>query len=213
MDALLKKLNIHFNDAKKAQSLQTLNDLVEAAEKIVEKGDSDDFVARNLSKASGYSLGSLIKRLGKIENIFLYVISVQRSKHIQTIGDALIKMDSHESVHSLVNQFVNLAMEALSKVSPRVMRYYEKRAALRAENISDVFLYSEEIIPYLSQVIDQNKSDTFRDIPEYELRYIARTIFLFLERPFAEGDPIAGTPEHQAMTTHILVGLLSRHST
>ena len=31
MDTLLKKLNIEFNDAKKPQSLQTLNDLIEAA--------------------------------------------------------------------------------------------------------------------------------------------------------------------------------------
>lgn len=212
MDALLKKLNIHFNEAKKPQSIQTLNDLIEAAEKIVEGGDVDNFAARYLSKSSGYSLGSLVQRLGKIENIFLYAITAERSRHIQVIGEALIKIDPHESVHSVVDQFVDLAIEAISKVSPRIMRYYEKRAALRAEHIADVFLYSEEVIPYLSQIIEQNKSNTFRKIPGYEMPYIARAIFLFLERPFAEGDPIAGTLQHRTMASHNLVELLKSHS-
>jgi AcrR family transcriptional regulator len=208
MDALLKKLNIQFNDAKKPQSLQTLNDLIEAAEKIVEEGHVDNFAARSLSKVSGYSLGSLVQRLGKIENIFLYAITKERGKHITTIGEALIKIDPHETVASVVNQFVDFAMEALHKVSPRIMRYYEKRASLRVENITDVFLYSEEVIPYLKQIIDQNKSNTFRKIPDDEMPYVARAMFLFLERPFAEGDPIAGTPEHRAMAVNALTKIL-----
>lgn len=208
MDALLKKLDIRFNETKKPQSLQTLNDLIEAAEKIVEEGDVDNFAARSLSKTSGYSLGSLIQRLGKVENIFLYAITVERSRHLRSVGNALLKIDSHETVSGVVNQFVDLAFDALSKVNPRIMRYYEKRAALRAENITDVFLYSEEVIPYLSQILAQNTSNTFRVIPDYEMPYVARSIFLFLERPFAEGDPIAGTPEHRVMAVNALIGIL-----
>lgn len=208
MDALLKKLNIQFNDAKKPQSLQTLNDLIEAAEKIVEEGHVDSFAARSLSKVSGYSLGSLVQRLGKIENIFLYAISKERSRYITAIGEALLKIDHNENVSAVVNQFVDLAVPLLVKVGPRIMRYYEKRAVIRAENVSDVFLYAEEVIPYLRQIIDQNKSNTFRKIPEAEMPYIARAMFLFLERPFAEGDPIAGTPAHRAMVVNALVRIL-----
>ena len=208
MDSLLKKLNIHFNEAKKPQSLQTLNDLIESAEKIVEQGDVDGFAARSLSKASGYSLGSLVQRLGKIENIFLYAITLERSRHFRSIGEALVRIDFNENVSEVVNQFVDLAFDALAKVNPRIMRYYERRAAMRAENISDVFLYSEEIIPYLRQIISQNKSNTFRMISEYEMPYIARSMLLFLERPFAEGDPMAGTAEHRAMAVNALVRIL-----
>lgn len=208
MDALLKKLDIRFNETKKPQSLQTLNDLIEAAEKIVEEGDVDNFAARSLSKTSGYSLGSLIQRLGKVENIFLYAITVERSRHLRSVGNALLEIDSDQTVSGVVNQFVDLAFDALSKVNPRIMRYYEKRAALRAENVTDVFLYSEEVIPYLSQIIAQNTSNTFRVIPNNEMPYVARSIFLFLERPFAEGDPIAGTPEHRVMAVNALIGIL-----
>lgn len=208
MDARLKKLNIEFNEAKKPQSLQTLNDLIEAAERIVEEGDVDQFVARNLSKESGYSLGSLINRLGKIENIFLYAITTERSRHIKSVGDALDQLDENLNVNEFTIQFVDMCMQALKKVSPRVMRYYEKRVAIRADMVSDVFTYSEEIIPYMERTIAKNRSNTFRHFTESEKPYIARAVFLFLERPFAEGDPIAGTPEHKAMAINALVGIL-----
>jgi hypothetical protein len=91
MSALLKKLNIQFNDVKNPRLLKTLNDLIEAAEKKVEEGNVDGFAARSLSKTSGHSLGSLIQRLGKIENIFLYAITLERSRHIKSIGMHLLK--------------------------------------------------------------------------------------------------------------------------
>lgn len=210
MDARLKKFNIQFNDAKKPQSLQTLNDLIEAAERIVEEGDVDQFVARTLAKESGYSLGSLVKRLGKIENIFLYAITMERQRHIKAVGNALEALDEHLTAAEFIVQMVDICIDALSKVSPRVMQYYEMRVALRAHKVSDVYSYSEEIIPYLHHIIAKNRSDTFRQFSDAEMLYFARAIFLFLERPFAEGDPIAGSKEHRAMAVSFLNGIMKK---
>lgn len=209
MSAHLKKINFEFNNTKKPQSLQTLNDLIEAAEKIVKKGDIDQFVARNLSKESGYSLGSLINRLGKIENIFLFAVAKERSRHINAIGETLEQLDPDTTVREFVEKFVDMSFSSINKVSPRIMKYYEKRAVQRAENVSDVFLYAEEMIPYLNRILAKNSSKTFRLLAESEKPYIARAIFLFLERPFAEGDPIAGTPEHRAIATQALIRILT----
>jgi len=208
MDSQFKKLNIEFNEAKKPQSLQTLKDIIEAAEKIVAGGDVDHFVARQLVKKSGYSLGSLIKRFGKIENIFLYAITLERSRHIRIIGESLEKIGAHENVVGFVSQTVDICLEALNKFNSRIMKYYEKRAALRAESVSDIYLYSEEMIPYLKRSIVRNQSKTIRHFSDDEFRYLARAILLFLERPFAEGDPIAGSAAHRAMAVNALVGLL-----
>lgn len=208
MDAHLTKLNIKFNDAKKPKSLQTLSDLIEAAERIVEEGDVDQFVARSLAKESGYSLGSLINRLGKIENIFLYAITKERSRHINAIGEVLEQLGPDVTVNELVEKFVDIGFAAINKVSPRIMKYYENRVVQRVENVSDVFLYAEEMIPYLNRILVKNRSKTFRPLSESEKPYVARTIFLFLERPFAEGDSIAGTPAHRAMAINALVSIL-----
>lgn len=210
MDVRLKKLNIEFNEAKKPQSLQTLNDLIEAAERIVEGGDVDHFIARNLSKESGYSLGSLVQRLGKIENIFLYVISKERGRHLKAIGETLERLDERLDVSEFVNQLIDICIDALSTVSPRIMRYYEKRVAMRVDHISEVYQYSEDIVPYLHRIFARNQSQTIRHFSDDEMRYVARAIFLFLERPFAEGDPMAGTPAHRAMAVHALIGILKR---
>lgn len=206
----LKKLNVEFNEAKRIQAKQTLDDLIQSAEHIVNSRDVDNFQARSLSRVSGYSLGSLVQRLGKIENIFLYAIAKLRTKKMQTISAKLCDCDPQSNVRQIVEVFVQLAFEEIQLTNPSVIKYYEKRAMLRAETWSDILAYTNEVIDPLRTVITQNRSGTFRSIPEYELPYICRSMFLFIERPFVEGDPIAGTAFHKELAVDNLVRLLSK---
>jgi len=208
MEDLLKKLNIEFNETKRPKALQTLNDLIEAAEKLVEGGNVENFAARSLSRTSGYSLGALIKRLGRIENIFIYAITSERSKKIQTIGKSLEAINRDADVTDFVNELVDITFKSLQAMNPRVMRYYEKRAATRAEYVTDVFTYTNEIITPLKKVIANNQSATMRTIGDHEMQYICRAIFLFIERPFVEGDLIAGTEIHRKMAVENITSLL-----
>lgn len=204
----LKKLKIRFNDTSQARSKKTLDDLLEAAEKIAASGNPALFDARTLSKESGYSLGSLVKRLGKIDSVFIYAIALGRSKQISEIEKKLDALDPHVEPKQFVEALTDLAFKGIEKVNPGVIRYYENRALNRSGNLAAVYSYTDEIIDPLLRLIGSNQSGKFRKIDRNEARYICRAMFLFIERPYVEGDQIAGTSAHRKIVIDNISRLL-----
>lgn len=204
----LKRLKVRFNDTSQARSKKTLDDLLEAAEKIAASGNPTLFDARTLSKESGYSLGSLVKRLGKIDSVFLYAIALGRSKQISEIEKKLDALDSDVEPKQFVEALTDLAFKGIEKVNPGVIRYYENRALNRSGNLAAVYSYTEEIIDPLLRLIGSNRSGKFRKIDRNEARYICRAMFLFIERPYVEDDQIAGTSAHRKIVIDNITRLL-----
>lgn len=209
MSKSLDKINVRFSDAQQERSRKTLDDLFDAASTIVESGDPGQFDARTLSKVSGYSLGSLVKRLGKIENVFLYVITLQRSRELQKIAQELGRLEPDVDPRRFVETLADLAFKRIEKVNPSVIRYYEKRALARADDLAAVYSYTEEIVDPLLQLIEANQAGKFRNLDRNEASYICRAMFLFIERPYVERNPIAGTDIHRRMVVENIARLLA----
>lgn len=206
----LKRIRVAFPKAKQERSQNALSNLIEAAEKIVTEGNSDNFNARNLSEVSGHSLGALVQRLGKVENIFLHVIAYQRTRHFADIAKELEIFPDHGTATDFTKMLVDIALKKISVVNPSVMRYYESRALGRTKTVQDVHAYTDECIPLLIKAIQKNKSNTFREISQFEMKYLLRSIFLFLERPFIEGDENAGNDKHRKMAIMYVSSLLTK---
>ena len=71
---------IPFAESKQDRSQKTLEDILQAAEQIVDEADPDLFTSRTLAQRSGYALGTLVRRLSSIENVFLWAIKTTRDK-------------------------------------------------------------------------------------------------------------------------------------
>ena len=206
----LKNIGVKFAESKQSRSQESLNNLIEAAEKIVESGDASNLNARQLSKISGYSLGSLVQRLGKVENVFLHAIAYGREKHIKNCCAQAEAFDVNKSASEFAEFMVNLSIDTINNsVGPSIVRYYENRALGRVSTIADIHSYTDEIVPTLLKVSANNKTGTFREISPYEAKYLARVFFLFVERPFVENDPLAGSDEHRRMATRHVASLIS----
>ena len=205
----LKNLGVAFPKSKQGRAEQSLSNLVEAAEKIVATGDAMGFNARTLAKVSGYSLGSLVQRLGKVENIFLHAIAFGRTKQLKKLAQQIESFGSDKTADQYAEFIVGLSLSRIPVVGAQVIRYYESRAMGRTNNVSNIHAYTDEMIPTLNKIIAQDKTGTLRKVPTYEMKYLARSIFHILERPFAEGDPEAGSAAHRAMAIHHISRLLS----
>lgn len=72
MDDLLPKLGVKFKPSTQERSQKTLRDLMGAGVIPVKSGDPDKFTSRNISKISGYSLGTVSNHLVTIENVFIW---------------------------------------------------------------------------------------------------------------------------------------------
>ena len=207
----LKKIGVKFAEPKQKRSKDAIKNLVEAAELLVASGDAENLNARDLSRVSGYSLGALVQRLGKVENVFLHAIAHARERHLHAICAQAEAFDGNITTAEFATFLVDVGLHAMKNiVGPSIIRYYESRALGRVNSLSDVHAYTDETIPTLMKMIAQDKTGTFRGLTPFEAKYLARSLFHILERPFIESDPNAGSEEHRLMAVKFVTCMLSR---
>jgi hypothetical protein len=74
----------------------------------------------------------------------------------------------------------------------------------------DYFTYMDSMVePYLVAA-SQNNTGTFRVLSTSEASLLIRQIFILVERPFIEGNPIAGTEEHRRIAIDMIIRLLGK---
>jgi hypothetical protein len=201
---------IDFSDARQDRSKKTLDDLLEAAFDIVEASDPKAFNGRQLANQSGYALGTLNKRLGPIENVFLWAIEKSRDKKLQDFVNFIEHFDPHSSVEEYSRLAVEKCFISIGKQTPRVIRYYENKLLKRNGYTSDSLNFTDMFVePYL-RMVSLNKTNTFKKMTHNETRMILNLGRTLIERPFIYNDPIAGSEEHQRIIIESFVRLLGK---
>jgi hypothetical protein len=204
------KTKIDFSDAHQDRSKKTLDDLLEAAYDIVEAADPNAFNGRYLADRSGYALGTLTKRLGPIENVFLWAIEKSRDKKLSELVNFIVQFDPHSSLLEFAELTVEACFRGVGITGPIVIRYYENKLLKRDGYSSDSFDFSDIFIePYL-KMVSVNQTNTFRKVPQDELKLMLNILHKLIERPFVNNDPIAGSEEHRRIVIESFVRLLGK---
>ena len=205
-----KNLDIDFSDAKQDRAKKTLEDLLQAACAIVEEADPAAFTSRSLAGKAGYSLGTLSKRLGSVENVFFWAIQKGREIKFNGLAKEISQLDPKLTVHEFVEAFVDKSFSGINVVTPSVMRFDDQRFTKKNGLSTDYFDYIDVLIEPYQQMCLKNVSNTFRMISQEEARLIFKAILTFVERPFANSDPIMGTPEHRRIAVEVITKMLAK---
>ena len=205
-----KNLEIDFSDAKQDRAKKTLDDLMQAAYAIVEEADTASFTSRSLAGKAGYSLGTLSKRLGSIENVFFWAIQKGRELKFNELGKEMDQFDPHLTVQNFVETFVDKSFLGINAVTPSVMRFYDQRFTKKNGLSTDYFDYVDVLVEPYQRMCLKNISNTFRIVSEDEARLIFKAILNFVERPFANGDAIMGTAEHRRIAVEVITRMLAK---
>jgi hypothetical protein len=203
-----KNNEIDFSDAKQDRSKRTLDELIEAAYTIVETEDPESFTSRSLAKKSGYALGTLNKRLGPIENVFLWVIQKGRDKKFQEVVSFIANYSPNSNVHQFAEGLVDLGFSLVNIVNPKVMQFYDQRFTLKYGLTANYFDYVDVLAEPYIEMSNKNETNTFKKMSYNEAKLNFRAILILTERPFAEGNPIAGTAEHRKIAVEACTRLL-----
>jgi len=203
------RIKIEFAQNKQERSKQTLDDILEAASNLIEQADPDLFTSRILAAESGYSLGTLNKRLISIENIFIWLIEQGQKKHIKTATRIIEDFDPALPLQVLVETIIDLFFSVMKKVNPKVVRYYEHKMAVKIGFHEDFDRADALVKPFLA-ASQNDTSDTFRQMSEIEMRLVLRSLLYLVERPFVYDDPIAGTDEHRRIAIETSVRMLGK---
>ena len=203
------KIKIEFAANKQERSKQTLENILEAANQIIEQADPKYFTSRVLAAKSGYSLGTLNKRLLSVDNVFIWLIEQGQKQHIRYATQLIAEFDPHLPLQQLVERLVDAFFSVMKKINPKVIRYYEHRMAVKEGLIDDYERVDALVKPFL-EAARKNRTSTFRELNEDELRLVLRASLSFLERPFVFSNPIAGTSEHRKIAIENSVRMLGR---
>ena len=199
-----------FADPKQERSKQTLENILDAVQQIVEEADPDIFTSRMLANKSGYGLGTLTRRLSSIENVFLWAIYKGREKKFEEISIAISQFDADAPIQTFAQNMVDAGFVGITKVNPSVMRFFENRFTKMQGLPPDYFAYMDYLAePYL-EAANKNETGTFRLLSKNEASLLIRQVCLLIERPFMEGNPIAGTDEHRQVAIDTIVRLLGK---
>ena len=205
-----KNLKIDFSDTKQDRAKKTLEDLLQAAYAIVEEADPTAFTSRSLAGKAGYSLGTLSKRLGSVENVFFWAIQKGRELKFNEVARSIDQLDPKLNVREFVEAFVDKGFSGINVVTPSVMRFYDQRFTKKNGLNPDYFDYVDVLVEPYQRMCLKNVSNTFRIISEDEAKLIFRAILTLVERPFANGDPIMGTPEHRRIAVELITRMIAK---
>jgi len=201
---------VPFAESKQERSQKTLENILEAAEQIVVEGDPDLFTSRTLAQRSGYALGTLVRRLNSIENVFLWAVKRGRDRKFQEFSVSITQFDAKTPIDAFAEQMVDAAFSGIQKINPAVMRFFENRFTKINGLTPDYFAYIDSLAePYL-MAASKNETGTFRVLSTSEASLLIRQICLLVERPFMEDNPIAGTQGHRRIAIDMIIRLLGK---
>ena len=203
------KANIKFAATKQDRSNQTLEDILEAASNLLEQADPELLTSRLLAAKSGYSLGTLNKRLISVENVFIWLIEQGQKRYIKEATQIIDDFDLEAPLQVLVETLIDKFFTVMEKINPKVIRYYEHRMALKIGFYEDYDRADAMVKPFLAAA-RKNLTNTFRELNESEMQMILRSALCFVERPFIYDNPIAGTMEHRRIAVENIVRMLGR---
>jgi hypothetical protein len=90
------------------------------------------------------------------------------------------------------------------------MRFFESRFTKMNGLPHDYFHYMDLLVESYLVAASKNQTDTFRVMSKNEASILIRQICLAIERPFMEGNSIAGTQEHRKIAVEMMVRLLGK---
>ena len=105
---------------------------------------------------------------------------------------------------------VALGFVGTQKVNPKVMRFFETRFTKRYSLTADYFADLDCFVESYLMAVQENKTNTFRQLTRNEAGLLFRQLCLLIERPFIENSPIAGTEEHRIITKDTIIRLLGK---
>ena len=100
---------------------------MQAALIIAQEADLKNFNSRKLAQKSGYALGTLVKRLGSIENIFLWAVKKIREKYSKEFVQQIKDIDKNLTLDAALELIIDKFFIIFKKVNPKTIQYFENR--------------------------------------------------------------------------------------
>ena len=180
-----------------------------AGEKLLLSGNVNLINAENLSKQSGYSIGNIYHHFKSLDQVFIKIFLKKRLDIFLELVDEINKFPKNKSCEELCKILVNKSFERANKLKIKVLQYIFKIMLTKSEEPEKINLIIDALIEPLIECRKRNKTNSFREIEEDEMRLLLRSLQAFIRSPFLENQSIAGTALHKELTLNLCQKLFS----
>lgn len=183
--------------------------IILAGEKLLLSGNVNLINAENLSKQSGYSIGNIYHHFKSLDQVFIKIFLKKRLDIFLELVDEINKFPKNKSCEELCKILVNKSFERANKLKIKVLQYIFKIMLTKSEQPEKINLIIDVLIEPLIECRKRNKTNSFREIEEDEMRLLLRSLQAFIRSPFLENQSIAGTALHKELTLNLCQKLFS----
>ena len=180
-----------------------------AGQKLLLSGNINSISAENLSKHSGYSVGNIYHHFKSLDQVFINIFLKKRLEMFLALADEINKFPKNKSCEELCEILVDKSFERANKLKIKIIQYLFNIMLTKSESPEKLNLITDVLIEPLIQCRKRNKTNSFREIEEDEMRLLLRSLQAFIRSPFMENQTIAGTALHKKLTLNLCQKLLS----
>jgi AcrR family transcriptional regulator len=181
-------------------SKKSQEEILLAGEKLLLSGNVNLISAKNLSKYSGYSVGNIYHHFKSLDQVFIKIFLKKRLDIFLELVDEINKFPKNKSCEELCKILVDKSFETPNKLKIKILQHLFKVMLTKSEEPEKINLIVDVLIEPLIECRKRNKTNSFREIEEDEMRLILRSLQVFIRSPFLENQPIAGTALHKELT-------------
>jgi len=191
------------------RSIKAVEDIVEALKQLAETEDIAEISTRQLSKQSGYAIGTIFHHFKKFDDLFIYIFLLKRKELYTNLVDIINNHPAHQPLSTLINNMINTTLQDVSSTKRKTFLFLFNNFLKRTEKAGLVNLEADRLIEPWKKAIERDKTDTFYNYSEQELSLRFRAIQSIIRSPFLEENPFAGSIEHKDMVIDIFMRLFS----
>jgi len=180
-----------------------------AGEKLLLSGNVNLITAENLSKHSGYSIGNIYHHFKNIHEIFITIFIKKRIEIFLELANEINKFPKNQSCENLFKILIDKIFERQKKLKTKTIQYLFQLMLKKSEEPEKFNLIIDVLIEPLIECRKRNKTNSFREIEEHEMRLLLRSLQAFIKSPYLENQPIAGTLLHKKLTLDLCQKLFS----
>ncbi len=186
----------------------TVDNIFSAAKDLIKTGEPDMLSSRELSKRSGYSIGSIYHYFKKIDDVFLSLFIQRRNKTYTIILEKVQQHDPAQDVEIFIKMIVDtIFCEFKKNNNPQLTRWIIRQFLKRSKEPEKLGAIIDSLVPSVLQLIARDTTGTFAPLSETEARLKLRAIQVVIRSPFFECDPMAGTEEHYNLSCQVGIRL------
>lgn len=201
-----------FKTPKQLRGQKAINDISEAVLELANTVDLDVITIRNIAKRSGHPVGTIYHHFKKLDHIFVYLFVSRRRKTISELADIINTHSADQSLRTLISHIVDFSIDQLSTLNRKAFLFVMSQFMRNTHQPHLTGLELDILIPLLMQASLDDKTGTFFNFNENELRLRLRAVQAIINYPFHEDNPLARTSEHREIAIVSCMQLFSKPS-